>query len=108
MIEGDIIAAYMVQSDRTFKKRPALILKKLPKYEDYLICGISSNINQCIEGFDSLILESSELFKDTGLKTDSVIRLSYLTFIPIEDINGAIGSIPKELHILLLNRLMIT
>ncbi|OGU39607.1 MAG: transcriptional regulator [Ignavibacteria bacterium GWB2_35_12] len=105
MNDGDIVTAYFPQSDRTFKKRPALLLKKLQKYDDYLVCGISSNIHQYVEGFDEIILKNHAEFDSTGLKNDSVIRLGYLTVIPNEGINGAIGKISNELHRLLLKRL---
>lgn len=52
MKEGDIVLIDLRQSGGGSKLRPALILKKLPKYPDYLVCGISSQVNQCIQEFE--------------------------------------------------------
>ena len=105
MKEGNIIISYMRHSDGSFKKRPALILKQMPKYEDYLICGISTNLSQEIKDFDALLLKNSELFKNTGLYEDSLIRLSHLLVIPIKDIYGTIGFVLVEIHSKMLQRL---
>jgi mRNA interferase MazF len=45
MKEGEIILASIITSDGKFKKRPALILKILPKYGDLLLCGVSTQIH---------------------------------------------------------------
>ena len=105
MKEGDIVTAYIPQSDLTFKKRPALLLKKLQKYDDFIVCGISSNIHQYIKGFDEIISKENEEFNNTGLMHDSVVRLGYLSVLPKERIVGAIGYISKELQNILLKRL---
>ena len=40
------------------KLRPALLLGKLPgNYDDWLICMISSQTHQFIEGFDEIVKE---------------------------------------------------
>ena len=40
MKEGNIILTAIIQADGQSKKRPALILRKLPKFDDLLICGV--------------------------------------------------------------------
>lgn len=58
------------------KLRPALLLSKLPgEYDDWLICMISSQTHQYISGFDEIIEEGSEDFRESGLKVTSVIRV---------------------------------
>ena len=42
MKEGDIALVELIQSDGSSKLRPVLLLKILPKYNDYLVCGIST------------------------------------------------------------------
>ena len=82
MKEGDIILANILTSECQFKKRPTLLLKILPKYGDFLLCGISSQIQQYIPDFDLLIDKNSIDFSSSGLIKQSIIRLSYLSVIP--------------------------
>ena len=44
------------------KLRPALLLSEVPgAYEDWLICMISSQVHQRIDGFDELIEEATRI-----------------------------------------------
>jgi mRNA interferase MazF len=45
MREGEIILANLVQADGSFKLRPVLLLKRLPGYNDFLVCGISTQLH---------------------------------------------------------------
>lgn len=54
--------------------RLVLVLKKLPAYDDYLFCGISTQLHQKIEGFDEIILPTPI----HGIRQTSLIRLSFL------------------------------
>jgi len=97
MEQGNIILTPLPQSDGQMKFRPALILKKMPQYNDYLVCGISSNLNQFIENFDTKICADNPDFKQSGLIKDSVIRLAYLAVLPQKNIVGSIGRISDSL-----------
>ncbi|HVX50624.1 MAG TPA: type II toxin-antitoxin system PemK/MazF family toxin [Chitinophagaceae bacterium] len=103
--EGDIALVEVSYSAGVFKVRPALILRRLPVYDDFLVCGISSNQQQYIHDFDELVEEGSEAFALTGLHRHSVIRLSALAAFPANKIMRSIGSIPPQLHKVLLQRL---
>lgn len=105
MKEGEIILANLITSDGKFKKRPALVLKILPKYGDLLLCGVSTQIHQYITDFDLLIEEKSLDFLKSGLVKESIIRLGYLSVIPSNFIEGKLGFISKESHQTLINRL---
>ena len=105
MKEGEIVLASILTSDGSYKKRPALILKIMPKYGDLLLCGISSQINQLITDFDLLIDENSIDFSTSGLIRESIVRLSYLSVIPTQFIEGKLGSISKNSHKMLIDRL---
>jgi mRNA interferase MazF len=105
MNEGDIVLANILTSNGTFKKRPSLILKILPKYGDLLLCVISSQLNQYLADFGLMIEVNSKDFSSSGLIKDSIIRLSYLSVIPNQFIEGKLGFITIESHKLLLNRL---
>jgi len=103
--EGDIVLVKLPQSAGDIKLRPAVVLKQMPSFNDFLICGISSQQHHYLENFDELLDESHIAFTETGLHKDSVIRLSALTVFSTEKIMYTIGKIPGDLHKTLLKRL---
>ncbi len=105
MREGEIILANLPQSDGNIKLRPVLLLKQLPGYNDFLVCGISTQLHQLVKNFDELIDENNNNFIQTGLRQSSLIRLGFLAVIPNNMIPGTIGRIDSALHKNLLERL---
>ena len=105
MKEGDIILTPLPQADGKTKLRPALLLRKMPGYDDYLVCGISSKLHQHIEQLDEVILEADVNYKQCCLKSPSLVRLGFLAILPLKNIVGSIGMISKERHQRLLNNL---
>jgi mRNA interferase MazF len=105
MKEGDIVLAPFPQADGQIKKRPAVVLRKVPPFDDLLVCGVSTQLRQCVEGFDELILSVDSDFKTSGLLQDSVIRIGYLLTLPRKDFIGSIGKISPERHHRLLKQL---
>ena len=101
MTEGDIVLAALQQADGTYKKRPVLVLRIMPRFNDFLICGISTQLHQFITGFDEMI--TPDLIN--RLQQSSIIRLGFLGVEPQRNIQGKIGNISSELHTELLNRL---
>ena len=101
MQEGDIAIASIQQSDRAYKPRPVLLLRQMPGYGDFLVCGISSQLRQTVPGFDEVLQPDP----DNRLRLPSVIRLANLIAIPAQDLDRAIGYIPDALHRALLQRL---
>lgn len=95
----------MPQSDGQYKIRPALILKALPKFTDFLVCGISSNLSQQIQGFDEIVSKNDDYFLATGLRRNSLIRLFFIGVKATHKILGTVGKIPAGLHKELLERL---
>jgi mRNA interferase MazF len=93
MQESKIILTAIPQSNGAIKNRPALILRKMPKYQDLLVCGISTQTKQYIPNFDEIISPNDVDFESSGLTSPSVIRLSFLTVIPNKNVIGAIGNI---------------
>lgn len=98
MEEGQIVLTPLQQSDGKYKKRPALLLKKMPGYGDWLVCGISTQLHQHIKDFDFLISARHPDFTTSGLKASSVIRLGFLAIIPSSAITGAIGNISEPVY----------
>ncbi len=105
MKEGDVILASITQADGKIKNRPVLILRIMPKYKDYLVCGISTQLNQYIKDFDEIISVHDSDFVPSGLVSSSVIRLGYLALLPKRKIIGLIGSISSTRHQTLLRNL---
>lgn len=105
MKEGAIVLVALPQSDGVTKNRPALILRELPGHGDWLIGGISTQLHQRVAGFDELIEPSQSDFRATGLLQSSIIRLGFLHAIPRYKVVGTIGSISRERHMRLLERL---
>ncbi len=105
MKEGNIILTPIPQVNGEIKNRPALISKEMPKYQDFLVCGISTQLKQYIANFDEIISQDDEDFQSSGLVSQSVIRLSFLTVISRNSIIGSIGGISTERHQRLLENL---
>lgn len=104
MKTGDIVLTIIPQ-DSLQKRRPVLILKVLPKYKDFLVCAVSSQLHQYIDGFDLMLNDSHAAFAACGLKQSSIFRLSNLAVLSTENIIGSIGYLQKDLHLKLLKTL---
>ena len=63
MKAGDIIRIPLPQSDGIVKPRPVLLLKKLPPFGDWLVCGITSKLRHEVKDFDILITDNNPEFK---------------------------------------------
>jgi len=55
MQKAKIILTAILQFNGEIKNRPALVLREMPKYQDFLICGISTQLKQYIPNFDETI-----------------------------------------------------
>ncbi len=96
MKSGSIVLASLPQADGKTKLRPALVLKQIPPYKDLLVCGISTQINQEVIGFDEIINTNDFDFIETGLRQKSIIRLGYIAVIASQIIAGSIGKISSN------------
>lgn len=105
MKEGDVALTPVPQADGAMKNRPAIILRELPPYKDFLVCGVSTRLRQRVEDFDEIISSSDADFPASGLKSESLIRLGFLAVLPRSSIIGMIGSISSERHKRLLKTL---
>lgn len=77
----------------------------MPPFQDALVCGISTQLQQQVIGFDEVVRQQDNDFPASGLVTDSVIRLGFLALIPRNQIIGSIGSIDASRHKQLLSNL---
>jgi mRNA interferase MazF len=105
MNQGDVILTPVPQADGRLKNRPAIILREMPSYGDLLVCGVSTQLHQCVKGFDEIISTTDKDFKTSGLLAESLIRLGFLSVLPRNRILGSIGTISQERHKRLLKTL---
>lgn len=105
MKEGDMVLTPLPQADGTVKNRPALVLREMPSYRDFLVCGVSTQLHQEVKGFDEVINASDADFPSSGLKAASLIRLGFLAVLPRKSLVGSIGAVAPERHRRLLQRL---
>lgn len=105
MKEGDVVLASLLQRDGTFKDRPTLFLKRMPPFQDCLVCGISTQIQQAVPNLDETITPADSDFRTSGLRAASLIRLGYLAVLPRSELKGRIGTVSTERRNRLLTRL---
>ena len=105
MMEGELVLARLPQAAGAAKVRPAVVLRQLPPFGDLLLCGVSSQLQQEVVGFDELITPMDADFAASGLRVNSLLRLGYLVVLPQNQIAGTLGKVAPERHRRLLRRL---
>lgn len=104
MNDGDIVVAALRQADGSSKARPALCWKRMPPFQDVLVCGVSTRLQHMVTGFEELITPGDPDFPATGLRASSIFRLGYLAVLSHGQLTGRIGNISSQR----LNRLLTT
>jgi len=105
MNEGDVVLTAFQQVDGRTKNRPAILLRVMRPFGDFLVCGVSRQLRQRVPDFDEIIAPADADFAASGLSDTSLIRLGFLALLPSSDILGTIGAISTERHYRLLRRL---
>lgn len=95
MKEGDVVLTPIPQADGLIKNRPVILLRELPPYRDFLVCGVSTQLDKEVKGFDELISQADDDFSSSGLRTTSLVRMGFLAVLPSRGIVGSIGSISQ-------------
>ena len=103
--EGDVILTPVPQADGSIKNRPAVILREMPPYRDFLVCGVNTQLHQRVKDFDEIISPSDADFTSSGLKSESLVRLGFLAVLPRSRVAGSIGTISSDRHKKLLKTL---
>lgn len=82
------------------KLRPVLLLRRASaRFDDWLVCMVSSQLHQADEELDEVLALSDADFPTTGLKAPSVLRLSRLAVLDGKHLLGSIGQIDaRRLH----------
>jgi mRNA interferase MazF len=65
----------------------------MPPFQDFLVCGISTQLQHAVADLDELITPKDADFRASGLKVASVIRLGFLAVQPQTEFKGRIGSV---------------
>ncbi len=105
MSEGDVVLTPLPQADGRLKNRPAILLRRMPPFGDFLVCGVSSQLQHAVADFDEIIAPGHADYPSSGLKTASLIRLAFLAALPRNSFIGRIGAIAPERHRRLLAQL---
>jgi mRNA interferase MazF len=105
MNEGDVVLTPLPQADGQVKNRPAIVLRTMPPHGDLLVCGVSTQLQHEVRGFDEVIKPGDPDFAASGLKATSLIRLGFLVVLPASSFLGSIGSIAPERRHRLVQRL---
>jgi mRNA interferase MazF len=58
---------------------------------DFLVCAISTQMNEYIPEFDEIIRADDREFATTGLKKESLVRLSFFHVVPSNELRRSIG-----------------
>src|SRR5580765_6120538 len=98
MREGAVVLLPLKQADGKVKPRPAVALRQLPGFGDWLVCGMSTQLHQLVTGFDEQVSITDSDFRLSGLAEPSIIRLGFLQSVPLSAIMGRIGAISADRH----------
>jgi mRNA interferase MazF len=95
---GQIVLTPFPHTDLSGAKlRPVLLLRQAStRFDDWLVCMVSSQVQQAEAGFDEIITSNDADFSASGLKASSVLRLSRLTVLDGALLIGSIGAIEDE------------
>lgn len=94
---GQIVLTPFPYTDLTGAKlRPVFMLRKASRFDDWLVCMVSSQVHQTEAGLDEIISATDADFVGSGLKAPSVFRLSRLAVLNGALLLGSIGEISEE------------
>jgi len=97
-MKGDIVFVRFPYTDLSITKpRPALVLHE--ERDEVVLAYISSRVPIIPSGTDVLVLSKEPYFEATGLKRDSVIKLSVLTTLKNWFIEGLFGEADEALRV---------
>ncbi|MDP2795451.1 MAG: type II toxin-antitoxin system PemK/MazF family toxin [Sulfurisoma sp.] len=91
---GQIVLTPFPHTDLSGAKlRPVLMLRQASRFDDWLVCMVSSKLDQAEAGFDEVLTPADADFAASGLKVPSVLRLSRLAVLDGSLLVGSIGTI---------------
>jgi len=97
LARGDIVVAAFPYTDLSGqKRRPALVLNENTEYGDVILAFISTQVPAYSSPTSILLANTDPDFQQTGLKTDSVIRLDKLATIERRLITRRLGKLGQS------------
>ena len=79
------------------KRRPVLLLAPPPgPHDDWWVCMFSTQLDQALPNFDEVVRPSDSDFATSGLRRESVIRVTRVAVAASQQLIGAIGAISPE------------
>jgi len=96
---GQVALLRFPQSDLSAgKPRPVLLIVRVPggRYEDWLVCMLTTQLHQALPGFDEILDESQPDFVESGVRVRSLIRISRLAVVSADMLLGNLGTIGDE------------
>lgn len=94
---GQIVLTPFPHTDLSGAKlRPVLMLRRASRFDDWLVCMVSSKLGQAEAGFDEVLATTDGDFTASGLKAPSVLRLSRLAVLDGALLVGNIGNIGND------------
>ena len=105
MNAGEIRLSPLRQADGLIKTRPVLLLRSAPPFGDFIACGLSTQLQQEVKGFDEIIGPNDADYAAARLRQPSLIRLAFLGSVPVRDLHGKLGVISDPRLRRLLTRL---
>jgi len=79
MKEADVVLTAVPQGDGAAKNRPALLLRELRPFGDFLVCGVSTQLHMAVPDFDDVIRRSDADFNTSHLQAVSVLAFGERT-----------------------------
>ncbi|MBP8034642.1 MAG: transcriptional regulator [Bacteroidia bacterium] len=98
MKPGDILKVKLQQADGKFKSRPAVAIKQIAPYNDWIVCGISGSIGLEVKGLDIIIDNRHSDFLTWGLPYSGIIRVGFISNISSKYIEGSLGKVSDATH----------
>lgn len=95
---GQIVVTPFPHTDLSNAKlRPVLLLRPASaRFDDWLVCMVSSQLQQADAGLDEILTPADTDFAASGLKAPSVLRLSRLAVLDGNSLVGCIGRIEEQ------------
>ena len=91
-----VIAAFPFTSLTAVKRRPCVVLATGDTPNDFLVAFVTTALSAAQLPSATLLSPSHPAWKQTGLKTASVIRVDKLVTLNDRVISGAIGRLPPD------------
>ena len=95
MNPGDISISSILQADGQTKQRPTVLLAEFPPFGDWLIVGVSTQLQHHVPALDEIVSDTDPDFRGSCLRAASLIRGGNMMVYPAARIRGRIGSISE-------------